>query len=76
MKCNTTIIPASHCEQGVYKHILEDSSCSPDANIMVTAFATNMFGESPPTIVFAGMTFIIFINYLFMIYKSSWISSY
>ena len=65
MKCNTTIIPASHCEQGVYKHILEDSSCSPDANIMVTAFATNMFGESPPTIIiFAGMTFIINFYYL------------
>ena len=61
MNCNvnSTVVPASHCEHGICKHTLEvsnNSSCSPNANILVTTFATNTFGESPRTIVFAGKT--------------------
>ena len=57
VNCNYTVITASDCEHGICKHTLElsdNSSCSPDANIMVIAFATNMFGRSPQTTAFAG----------------------
>ena len=57
--CGSEVISATSCMQGVCNHTFDvsNSSCS-DADIQVTAFANNTFGESPHAITFAGTTII------------------
>ena len=59
INCGSEIIPATSCLHGVCNRTFEvynsSSMCSPDADIKVTAFATNMFGESPHAVAFTGM---------------------
>ena len=49
--CGSTTIPASACENGVCSDWFDISSslCTQSTNITVTAFATNLLGDGPPS---------------------------
>ena len=45
--CGEDTIPASECQNQICRHLfnVSVSSCTPDTNISVTVYATNMLGD-------------------------------
>ena len=49
--CGSTVISASTCESGVCSDWFDiaSSPCARSTSVMVTAFATNLLGDGPPS---------------------------